>query len=144
MPFDFCTQIVIIEDTPSHGSKKSQENSMMQRRTILAGVLLLASLAPVSAQQKPTLKPADYGKWENLGVSQISPDGQHLAYGISRSSGQNELRYQKVTDAKPKVVAFGIQPTFSNDSKYLAYGITLSEEQREALTKARKPVRNKV
>ena len=117
---------------------------MIRTRAILASVLVLAVWLPASAQQKPTLKPADYGKWESLGVAQLSPDGQWVAYAINRTSANNELRYQKVSDAKPKVVGFGIQPVFSNDSKWLAYGITVSEEQREALTKQRKPVRNKV
>ena len=117
----------------------------LRGRTLLSA-LFLASLAPqlAGAQQKPALKPADYGKWESLGLPILSPDGSHTAYGINRTSGQNELRIQKLPDAKPKVVAFGIQPAFSNDSKWIAYAITVSEDQREALTKQRKPVRNKV
>lgn len=115
----------------------------VQRRTLTA-LLLLALPQVALAQQKPTLKPADYGKWESLGLAILSPDGQHTAYSVSRTSGQNELRIQKIGEARPKVVAFGVQPAFSNDSKWVAYGVTVSEEQREALTRQRKPVRNKL
>lgn len=107
-------------------------------------VSLLLCAAPLAAQQKPTLTAADYGKWENLGATSLAPDGSWLAYTINRSDGSSELRVQKLgSTEKPKVIAYGSGARFTNNSKWLAYTIGLSEDEREKLTKAKKPVQNK-
>jgi dipeptidyl aminopeptidase/acylaminoacyl peptidase len=84
-------------------------------------------------QTKPAPKPADYGQWETIGTGAarggLSPDGNWLAYIIGRSSGNNELRIQKLSNAETKTVAFGSQASFSADSKWIAYSIGYSEEE---------------
>ena len=32
--------------------------------------------------QAPTVPPAEYGRWENLGGATLSPDGAWIAYGV--------------------------------------------------------------
>jgi hypothetical protein len=75
----------------------------------------------------------------------LSPDGKYLAYGINRSSRDNELRIVAVADAAgaAKVVPFGTQATFSADSKWVAYGVGMSESQEEKLRQQKKPVQRK-
>jgi dipeptidyl aminopeptidase/acylaminoacyl peptidase len=74
----------------------------------------------------------------------LSPDGKWLAYGITRSNGENELRIAKVADSSTKAVAFGAQPVFSADSQWAAYSIGYSEAQQDKMRKDKKPVQNKL
>ncbi len=107
------------------------------------------SVAP-SAQDKPTVTPADYGQFERLSPGSarggLSPDGRWLAHGISRVGGDNELRVASIpaSSATPHVVPFGTQAVFSADSKWLAYAIGQSEEEQERLRTARQPIQRKL
>jgi dipeptidyl aminopeptidase/acylaminoacyl peptidase len=94
----------------------------------------IAAVYPqTGGQTKPAPKPADYGQWETIapGAARggLSPDGNWLAYNLNRSSGNNELRIQKLLSAETKTVAFGSQASFSSDSKWIAYSIGYSEEE---------------
>jgi dienelactone hydrolase len=114
------------------------------RRTIIT-VLFVSSLMLTSgAQTKAPVPPADYGQWETLGGSGLSPDGKWLAYGINRSNRNNELRVANVADGTAKIAAFGAQPVFTSDSRFVAYSIGYSEAQEEKLTKEKKPVQRKL
>src|SRR5215471_4945249 len=98
------------------------------RRMLIISPLLIFSLAIVSlAQTKPRLTPAEYGKWETLGATNLSPDGEWLAYGVNRTNRNNELRIVKVAGGEPKIAPFGAQPVFSSDSRWAAYSIGYSE-----------------
>src|SRR5262249_43019860 len=108
-------------------------------------LLLLLSLVIIgAAQTKSRLAPADYGKWETLGSTSLSPDGKWLAFGVNRSNRNNELRVVSVAGGEAKVVPFGAQPVFSSDSRWVAYGIGYSESQEEKLRKDKKPIQRKL
>ncbi len=114
---------------------------------ILLTLLFTVQSAPVAAQsmgRRAPITPEDYGKWERLGSGTLSPDGRWLAYGISRVNEENELRIRIIDTDSLVVAAFGSRPTFSEDSRWLAYEIGMSEDEREELRKAKKPVRNKL
>ncbi len=119
---------------------------MMLRKFLC--ISFLAVSTPIGlAQSKPTLTPADYGKWETLGQSTISPDGKWLAYEIRRTNGNNELRVATTAGTaagKPHVIAFCSGAAFSIDSRWLACEATVSESEQDRLRKARKPVQNKL
>lgn len=119
-----------------------QFNLRFTRCRALLFCLLLTLTA--FAQQKPPITPADYGKWETLGAGELSPDGQWLAYGISRVNGTNELRIRSLTGDAALTAPFGSNPIFSDDNRWLAYSIGYSEQERDRLTKAKKPVQNKL
>jgi len=107
-------------------------------------LLVLAAFvaAPVAAQQKPRVTPADYGKFESLGFGQaISADGRWLAYAVSRVNEQNELRIRPLDRDTTMVAAFGGAPRFSANSRWLAWTVTVSPEERARLERERKPVR---
>ena len=112
----------------------------MMHRTF--ALLALAAAAP--AQTKPTLLPADYGKWETLGTGNLSPDGKWLAYEIRRTSGDGELRIAPVAGGKTQVVAFCSAAAFSSDSRWLACSATVSEAEQDKLRKAHKPIQTKL
>ncbi len=116
------------------------------RPVTIITILLFFSLTITSAgqQTKPRVTPADYGQWESLSSTGLSPDGKWLAYGINRSNRNNELRIASVAGGEPKVAAFGVQPIFSSDSRWVAYGIGYSEAQEEKLRKEKKPIQRKL
>lgn len=109
---------------------------------------MLASAGAASAQSKPALAPADYGKFETLGFAGarggLSPDGKWIAYPVNRSSRDNELRIRNIASGADKAVPFGASAAFSDDSKWLAYAIGMSEREREKLVRDKKPVQNKI
>jgi dipeptidyl aminopeptidase/acylaminoacyl peptidase len=106
--------------------------------------LLLALVSAAVAQTKPTVLPADYGKWETLGAGTLSPDGKWLAHEIRRTSGDGELRVAPVAGGKTQVVAFCSAAAFSSDSRWLACSATVSETEQDKLRKARKPIQTKL
>src|SRR5262245_54412542 len=100
-------------------------------------MLILAAAAMAVAQPKPTITPADYGKWEMLGGSVLSPDGKWLAAPVRRSNGTSELRLHPVAGGAPKVVVSGADPAFSSDSRWSGYAIGMSEAEEDKLKKAK-------
>jgi dipeptidyl aminopeptidase/acylaminoacyl peptidase len=110
---------------------------------------LLVFAACALAQPKPTLTPADYGKWETLGAGTLSPDGKWLAYEIRRTDGDNELRVAATgapsgPGGKTHVLAFCSGAAFSADSRYLACSATVSETEQDRARKAGRPAQNKL
>jgi dipeptidyl aminopeptidase/acylaminoacyl peptidase len=111
-------------------------------------VLTLTLAAPsIAARQKSPVHPGDYGKFETL-VTQprggLSPDGRWIAYGVNRSSRENELRVANVADGSVKTISFGSQVAFSADSQWTAYAIGFSEAQEEKLRQEKKPIHRKL
>src|SRR5581483_2653723 len=110
---------------------------------VSAALLLLAASAP--AQPKPTVTPADYGKFEALGTGTLSADGKWLAYEIRRSNGENELRVSATSGAgKPHVLAMCANAAFSADSRWLACEASNSEADQQRNTRAGRPNQNKL
>jgi dienelactone hydrolase len=108
--------------------------------------LLVAAFLLQAAPHPPS--PADFGQWERLVTAPdhggLSPDGRWLAYGINRTSGDNELRMTSIADGATKTIAFGAQQVFSADSKWLGASVGVSDAEQEKLRKARKPLHRKL
>jgi dipeptidyl aminopeptidase/acylaminoacyl peptidase len=109
-------------------------------------VFLVAAGCAMAAypQAKPTLKPADYGKFETLGQGSLSPDGQWVAYEIRRTDKNDELRVIAAAGGKTVALPFCTGAAFSADSRWLACEATVSEAEQDKLKKAKKPVQNKM
>jgi dipeptidyl aminopeptidase/acylaminoacyl peptidase len=110
---------------------------------------LLVFTACALAQPKPTLTPADYGKWETLGAGTLSPDGKWLAYEIRRTDGNHELRVAATgapsgPGGKTYVLAFCSGAAFSSDSRWLACSATVSETEQDRARRAGRPVQDKL
>ena len=114
----------------------------MDRRLFLTLALLAGTPASATTQSLPTVRPADYARWESLGPGTLSPDGQWLAYGVNRVSEENELRLGGVTRDTTVAILYASAPAFTGDSRWLAYAIGVSPAERERLTKDKKPIRN--
>jgi dipeptidyl aminopeptidase/acylaminoacyl peptidase len=120
-------------------------NSLFRRASFALHLLLVVGTgAPALAQQKPTVKPEDYGKFENLGFGTLSPDGQWLAVGIARVNEENELRIHNTASDSVIAVAYGTQAAFSRDSRYVAYLVGHSEKERTAAQKANRTLHTKL
>lgn len=121
--------------------------TMLRTALVISGTV--AATLTAAGQSKAPLTPADYGKFETLAAQPrggLSPDGRWLAYGINRSSRDNELRIVPIGDAKAdsrKPVPFGSQAAFSADSRWAAYAVGYSEAQEEKLRQQKKPIHRK-
>jgi dipeptidyl aminopeptidase/acylaminoacyl peptidase len=89
---------------------------------------------------KRPVTPADYGKFESLGRSVLSPHGLWLAVEIRRVNEENELRIRRTDRDSVVVLPYGIGARFTNNARWLAYQITVSQKEQEALEKQSKPV----
>ena len=114
----------------------------MDRRSTYTLVLLAGLAASATAQQRPTVRPADYARWESLGAGSLSPNGQWLAYTVNRVNEENELRLGGVARDTTIAIPYASAPTFTGDSRWLAYAIGVSPAERDRLTKDKKPIRN--
>ena len=121
--------------------------TMLRTALVISGTV--AATLTAAGQSKAPVTPADFGKFEMLAAQPrggLSPDGRWLAYGINRSSRDNELRIVPIGDAKAdsrKPVPFGSQATFSADSRWAAYAVGYSEAQEEKLRQQKKPIHRK-
>ena len=79
----------------------------MTRLTAAALALACALSTQLAAQSKPLITPKDYGKWELLGASRLSPRGDWVAVPIARVSEENELRIRGGPRDTTIVVAYG-------------------------------------
>ena len=113
---------------------------------ILGAVLILGTaLAPgAAAQEKPTLAPDDYDKWERLGQATLSPDGLWLAVAVRRVDESSELRIHRTDSDSVVVVAEGSRPEFGGDGGWLAFTVGVSPDERDAMRERGDPVRNDV
>jgi len=117
------------------------------RRMFIASVSLLVLTAAIGAQSRPPIARADYGQWESISLpprGALSPDGTWLAYGVSRSNRENELRLLRLADDQVIAVPYGGQPSFSADSNWAVYSIGLAQAEQDRLRDARQPVQNKL
>ena len=109
---------------------------------------LALALTLLTQAQLPAPAPADFGQWERLTPAGerggLSPDGRWLAYGITRTNGENDLRVASVADGATKTIAFGAQPAFSSDSRWAAVSVGYSEAQQDKMRKDKKTVRRKL
>src|SRR5215213_640290 len=116
----------------------------MTRHHIFRAMAAAAIPALLSAQSRPLVRPADYGKWESLGQSILAPDGRWLAYVVNRDNEENELRLGATTRDTTVAIPYASAPVFTGDSRWIAYAIGVSPAERDRLTKDKKPIRNSV
>lgn len=112
------------------------------RRYLLVPILVCTLPLTAHAQGRPTLTPADYGKWETLGAAALSPDGRWIAYTVHRVDENTELRLRRLDRDTTIVLPNGSAPVFTANSQWLAYTIGVSLAEREKLEKEKKPVRS--
>ncbi|HSG07990.1 MAG TPA: prolyl oligopeptidase family serine peptidase [Longimicrobiales bacterium] len=117
----------------------------MQARRSAIFVALWAALslpAHLFAQQKPTLTPVDYGKWESLGGFELDATGTWLTANIRRTDESVEVRLHRADGTgDPLIFEHASAPAFSRDGRWLAYLKGVSPEEAE---KSDEPVRSQL
>lgn len=108
-------------------------------RLLLAGVV--GAAMPLDAQRKPTLVPADYGKFESIGLPRLSPDGSWMSVPLTRVDEENALLVRGGTRDTTLRLPYATSPQFTPNSQWLLYLVTVSAAERERLQRERKPIR---
>jgi dipeptidyl aminopeptidase/acylaminoacyl peptidase len=102
------------------------------RITLTLGLVLGASL-PGSAQELPTLDPADYGQWEYLNGFSLDPAGEWLVSSIQRVDETVELRLTRADGSgDARILEHASAPSFSPDGRWMAYRKGKSPEEAES------------
>jgi dipeptidyl aminopeptidase/acylaminoacyl peptidase len=107
----------------------------------IAAALFASGFGAASGQEKPTLVPEDYGRWESLGRAVLSPDGAWVAYRVRRVDEDAELRIRSLQRDSARSVPWGRQPAFTPDGRWLAWAVGVSPDEEERFEKAEEPVR---
>ncbi len=98
----------------------------------------------VNAQQKKHLTPEDYKKWQSLAYTDISPNGEWVAYQVTVQEDNDSLYVMNRSNNKMYKLEFGSTPEFSRDNKWIAYRIGLPFKDAEKLREQSKPVEYKM
>lgn len=96
------------------------------------------------AQQKKTLTPDDYTKWQSIGANDLSPNGEWVAYQLLVQEDNDTLYVINRNNGKSYKLAFASTPEFSKDNKWLAYRIGLPFKEAEKLRDQSKPIEYKM
>ena len=108
---------------------------------LLAILIALIFSGNIFSQDKlPTLTHDDYEKWERLGQSQISPDGNWIFYQKSVIEGNDTLYIKSTLTDSVYKSAFSSGGIFSKDSKWLAYRIGFSKKKMDQMREKKQTV----
>ena len=114
---------------------------MYKQLRVLICLLILGMAAQA---QKKQLSPEDYGKWQSLGQTEISPNGAWIAYQIMVQEDNDSLYVANRATNKSFKLAFASTPEFSKDNQWLAYRIGLPFKEAEKLRDQGKPIEYKM
>ena len=104
------------------------------RRSLFFLIILVATGAVAS--KLPTLKPADYDQFENLGRSaHLSNNGQWVSYMVTRVDRDSQIHIREVQAQEGLVFDSGEKPVFSEDSQRIGWVIGVSEKEKKELEK---------
>ncbi len=110
----------------------------MFKRSILSFLCIILSSFLLVAQQK-NLLPDDYGKWQSIGATELSPNGEWIAYQLSVQEDNDSLFVLNRKTNTLYKLPFGSQPQFSKNNQWLAYRIGLPFKEAEKLREQNKP-----
>lgn len=111
------------------------------RRLHAALVALFLSAVPLAAQPRPTLVPADYGRWQTLGAVELSRDGRWIAYEVRRVDEDVALHLRPTGADTGRVIPHARSAAFSADGRWAAYLVGASHAEEERAAQAQQPVR---
>jgi len=98
----------------------------------------------VNAQNKKDLTTDDYGKWQSIGASDLSPNGEWVAYQVTVQEDNDTMFVMNRATNKMYKLEFASTPEFSNDNQWIAYRIGLPFKEAEKLREQSKPIEFKM
>lgn len=105
----------------------------------LVALLLLLAVSG-SAQQKKNLTPDDYGKWQTLSYSDISPNGEWIAYLVTSQEENDTLYVVNRLSNKTYKLEFGGTFELSKDNQWIAYQVGVSYKDGQKLQEQKQPL----
>lgn len=110
-------------------------------KLLLVGLLVsIFSFSTTFAQTKKHLTVADYGKWQTLAATDLSPDGEWMLYSITLQEDNDTLFVVNRTSGKTHKLPFASAAEFSDDNQWLAYRIGVPFKEAEKLREQQKTV----
>lgn len=114
------------------------------RKQLTSLLLCFTASALIFGQDTlPVIKPADYSKWQNLGVFSVSDNGNWISWTVSTNDKDDTLFVRNPGTSKSYTFPLCSGLVFSSDSKWALFRIGLSQNQIEKLNEQKKPVRYK-
>ncbi len=101
-------------------------------------------LVTISTAQKKDLTPEDYGQWQTLATTGMSPNGEWIIYHIMVQEGNDTLFVVNKNANKTYKLPFAVNPEFSGDNQWLAYRIGVPFKEAEKLRDQMKPLEYKL
>jgi hypothetical protein len=115
---------------------------MLKRYLLLLQVAFVMCTA-LQAQKKD-LTPDDYGNWQTLATTGISPDGEWMLYHIMVQEDNDTMYVVNKNANKTYKLAFAANPEFSGDNQWLAYRVGVSYKESEKLREQNKTIEFKM
>lgn len=116
----------------------------MHSKLLYLLIIVCCITGGVQAQQKKTLPIEDYGKWQSIGATDLSPNGEWVAYQLLVQANNDSLFVINRHNGKSYKLEFASAPEFSKDNKWLAYRIGLPFKDAEKLRDQGKPIEYKM
>lgn len=112
-------------------------------RSKLFALIIVAfiPLASIFSQDKlPLLTQDDYLKWERLGQTIISTDGNWVAYSVAKIEGNDTLYIKSMQTDSLYKSAFSSGVQFSKDGNWIAYRVGYSKKKMDQMRESKKPI----
>ncbi len=93
-----------------------------RRSTVLVlAALLFITNESLAQQKKLTLE--DYGQWQRLGQTMLSPDGNWFAYEVIPVEGDGWITVTDVATGEEHELMYASRGAFSNNNGWFAFAI---------------------
>lgn len=93
-------------------------------------IILFAVNCSVFAQDK-VLTVDDYDRWSRIVGTEISNNGNWVAYGLRPNGGDDTLHVISLRNNTEHIIPLAQNGSFSDDSKWLAYTLVVDEDTRK-------------
>lgn len=113
---------------------------LFKSKLFFAILVVLISLTTAFSQKLPTLTTDDYEKWERLGQTIISADGNWVAYSVAVIEGNDTLFIKSILTDSLYKSAFSTGVQFSKDGKWIAYRVGYSKKKMDQMRESKKPI----
>jgi dipeptidyl aminopeptidase/acylaminoacyl peptidase len=116
----------------------------MIQRTLYALLAMVLFTTTLLAQQKKNLTSDDYGKWQAIGATDLSPNGEWIVYQVQVQEDNDTMYVMNRNTNKVYKLEFASNPEFSKDNKWLVYRIGLPFKEAEKLRDQSRPIEYKM
>ncbi len=115
----------------------------MKTRVLSIPVFILFVLAVLNSQihaQNNALNIDDYSRWSYIVGTELSDNGNWMAYALRPNGGDDTLHVQALNGDQKYTIPNANGAVFSSDNQWVAYVITPDSETEKKLKKSKKPV----